>query len=262
MWARVFAQPVTKALILLLEVLNVVPLVEYRVARTALADASPIGVHIFANGTKVPSPLFRGLKAGFSETAALIAFQRRMCVNSANQLMLEWFSAFDAATVLKLLTGKWATMNLWEELVVRLYKFKKGPHALDAHGQITGGTMFSSEFALRVGAPTVVAVFEGIGVVGPAATVGTVAWTLQQLLDRADMVQTWPAKFVDQRRACQSLLEQAGARAFDDAATGWRLMLAAPVEIAVKPVLLTPPTNGFHSVSVRAMIASMRTKTE
>ena len=92
------------------------PLVEYRVARTALADASPIGVHILANGTKVPSPLFRGLKAGFSETAALIAFQRRMCVNSANQLMLEWFSAFDAATVLKLLTGKWATMNLWEEL--------------------------------------------------------------------------------------------------------------------------------------------------
>ena len=92
MWARVFAQPITKALILLLEALNVVPLVEYRVARAALADASPIGVHVFANGTKVPSPLFRGLKAGFSEAAALIAFQRRMCVNAANQLMLEWFS--------------------------------------------------------------------------------------------------------------------------------------------------------------------------
>ena len=83
MWARVFAQPVNKALTLALEALNVVPLVEYRVARTALADPSPIGVHILANGIKVPSPLFRGLKAGFSETAALIAFQRRMCVNTA-----------------------------------------------------------------------------------------------------------------------------------------------------------------------------------
>ena len=262
MWARVFAQPVNKALTLALEVLNVVPLVEYRVARTALADPSPIGVHILANGIKVPSPLFRGLKAGFSETAALIAFQRRMCVNTTNQLMLEWFSAFEAATVVKLMSGKWSSMDLWSDLVTRLYKFKKGPHSLDAHLHVTGVNMFSSEFALRVGSATIVLMFEGIGVTGPAATAGTVAWTLQQLLDRSDVVQTWPAKYGDQRRACQHLLEQAGARAFEDAGTVWRLMLAAPVEIAVKPALLTPTSNGFHSILVRVDSIIARTEVE
>ena len=43
MWARVFAQPVTVALFALLDALNVIPIVEYRLARLLLGDPSPIG---------------------------------------------------------------------------------------------------------------------------------------------------------------------------------------------------------------------------
>eukprot|EP00966_Prymnesium_polylepis_P294147 6793558-Prymnesium_polylepis.1 len=59
MWRRVFAQPQSKALFLLLDPLNVTPLVEYRVARVLLLDPSPIGIHVIAKGVKVPSLLFR-----------------------------------------------------------------------------------------------------------------------------------------------------------------------------------------------------------
>jgi hypothetical protein len=57
MWGRVFAQSQTKALCLLLDPLNVSPLVEYRIARTLLADPNPIGIHVVAKGVKVPSQL-------------------------------------------------------------------------------------------------------------------------------------------------------------------------------------------------------------
>ena len=73
MWARVFAQPQSKALFLRLERLNVAPLIECRVARVLLLDPSPIGVHVIARGVNVPSLLFRSIQAGFSQAAALLS---------------------------------------------------------------------------------------------------------------------------------------------------------------------------------------------
>eukprot|EP00966_Prymnesium_polylepis_P177887 4119456-Prymnesium_polylepis.1 len=63
MWGRVFAQQQSQALFLPLDQLNVTPLVEYRVACVLLLDPSPIGIHVVAKGVKVPSLLFRSLKA-------------------------------------------------------------------------------------------------------------------------------------------------------------------------------------------------------
>jgi hypothetical protein len=56
MWGRVFAQQQNKALFLLLDQLNVAPLVEYRVARLLLLDPSPIGIHVIANARVSRSP--------------------------------------------------------------------------------------------------------------------------------------------------------------------------------------------------------------
>jgi hypothetical protein len=88
MWGRVFAQPQSKALFLLMDPLNVTPLVEYRVARVLLLNPSPIGIHVIAKGVKVPSLLFRSIKAGFSQAAALLALQRTLCVDPTNTLRL------------------------------------------------------------------------------------------------------------------------------------------------------------------------------
>ena len=63
---------------LLLNPLNVSPSVDYRSARTLLAYLSPIGIHVVAKGVKVPSHLFRSIKAGFSQAAALLALQRNL----------------------------------------------------------------------------------------------------------------------------------------------------------------------------------------
>ena len=77
MWARVFAQPVTVALFALLDALNVIPIVEYRLARLLLGDPSPIGIHFIVNCTKVPNALFRSIKAAATSAATLQALQRK-----------------------------------------------------------------------------------------------------------------------------------------------------------------------------------------
>ena len=269
MWGRIFSQPQTKALFLLLDPLNVVPLVEYRVARVLLGDVSPIGVHVIAKGVKVPSTLFRSVKAGFSHAAALVALQRTLCVNATNTLMLDWFSAFDLSSLVKLVTGKWSIgpsspthFDVWGELVARLYVFQKGPHSL---GQITNPSptaFFSSEFALRVGSPILVSVWAFVGVTGAASLVGSVAWTLAELHARAAALACWPIAFAESQRACLRLLEQAGSRAFSDASIAWGLMLEAPVELSVKPTLLCPPSSGFHSILVRCDAIISRTDVE
>ena len=263
MWGRVFAQPQSKALFLLLDPLNVTPLVEYRVARVLLADVSPIGVHVIAKGVKVPSLLFRSIKAGFSQAAALLALQRTMCIDPTNTLRLDWFPAFDAASLTKLVAGKWwvgassaATVDLWGEFVGRLYVFQKGPYSLSMLNAFSPTGFFCDEFALRVGSPIITAVWAFIGVGGPATLVGSVAWTLQELHSRAEKVACWTQVFAETRLACQALLSQAGARAFSDAGVAWALMLEAPVELAVKPTLLTPPPTGFTPSSPGATRSS------
>ena len=269
MWGRVFAQAQSKALFLLLDPLNVTPLVEYRVARVLLADPSPIGIHVIAKGVKVPSLLFRSIKAGFSQAAALLALQRTMCVDPTNTLRLDWFPAFEASSLAKLTTGKLmvgassaATMDVWGEFVGRLYTFQKGPYSLSLLNAFSPAGFFSDEFALRVGSPIITAVWGFIGVTGPATLVGSVAWTLQELHERAEKVACWTQAFAATRQACQALLQQAGARAFADAGVAWTLMLEAPVELAVKPVLLCPPTNGFHSILARCDAIITRTEIE
>ena len=192
MWGRVFAQAQSKALFLLLDPLNVTPLVEYRVARVLLADPSPIGIHVVARGVKVPSLLFRSIKAGFSQAAALLALQRTMCVDPANTLRLDWFPAFEAASLVKLTAGKWqigaastTTLDLWGEFVQKLYKFQKGPYSLSLLNDFSPVGFFCDEFALRVGSPVIAAVWGFIGVGGPATLLGSVAWVLQELHSRA-----------------------------------------------------------------------------
>ena len=269
MWGRVFAQAQSRALFLLLDPLNVTPLVEYRVARVLLSDPSPIGIHVIAKGVKVPSQLFRSLKAGFSQAAALLALQRTMCVDPSNTLRLDWFPAFEATSMAKLITGKWVigpssstAMDVWGELVGKLYLFQKGPFSLSHLNAFSPTGFFSDEFALRVGSPIITAVWGFIGVAGPATLLGSVAWVLQELHQRAEKVACWTQAFADTRLACQALLQQAGARAFADAGVAWNLMLEAPVELAVKPVLLCPPTNGFHSILARCDAIVARTEVE
>ena len=126
-------------------------------ARVLLLDPSPIGIHVVAKGVKVPSVLFRSLKAGFSQAAALLALQRTLCVDPTNTLRLDWFPSFDAATLVKLTSGKWTVgsssataIDLWGELVSRLYKFQKGPYSLNLLSEFTPAAFFFNEFALRV----------------------------------------------------------------------------------------------------------------
>jgi hypothetical protein len=269
MWGRVFAQPQTKALCLLLDPLNVSPLVEYRIARTLLADPSPIGIHVVAKGIKVPSHLFRSIKAGFSQAAALLALQRVMCVDLTRTLRLDWFPSFEAAALSKLVAGKWqvgptssSSLDLWGELVSKLYIFQKGPHALSQLSSFTPVGLFSNEFALRVASPIITSVWGFIGVSGATTVEGSVAWTLNELHSRAEKIACWTPVFSESRRACKSLLNQAGARAFSDAGIAWSLMLEAPIELAVKPTLFCPPTNGFHSILARCDAILARTEIE
>ena len=214
-----FAQPATKALMLLLDPLNVSPLVQYRVNRVLLSDPSPLGIHSVAAGLKVPNALFRGMRAALSPAVSLVVLQRQMCIAAGNTLRTDWFGAFEEATVTKLVHGRWAvgetsanSINLWGELVSRLYCFVNGPHALDGVVMASAAAFFSSEFALRVGSPTIVSVWEVIGMRGPSTTVGSVAWVLDELHKRVLNVSNWPPPFAAQRRACLALLEQAGVR--------------------------------------------------
>ena len=108
-------------------------------ARVLLLDPSPIGIHVIAKGVKVPSLLFRSIKAGFSQAAALLALQRTLCVDSTNTLRMDWFPSFDATTLVKLTSGIWqigsssaTAIDLWGELVNRLYTFQNGPLSLEA----------------------------------------------------------------------------------------------------------------------------------
>ena len=270
MWARVCAQPNTQALMRELEPLHVSPLVEYTVARAALKAESPIGVHIVAKGQKVPLALFKSLRAGFTKPAAHSALQRTMCVSAtANTVMLDWYDSYEVSTVTKLLAGNWSvgptsltTLDPWGELVSRLYIHQKGHHSLVALGTLTALEFFSSEFALRVGSPILVKVFDFIGVSGSATTPGTVAWTLAEIYHRVEQVRCWPPTFASNVRACLHILESAGARAFADAGDAWKLMLEAPVETAVKPKLLTPLSSGFHAIIARVDIIIARTMVE
>ena len=81
-WGRILAKPETKALVTALEALNVVPLVEYRVARLLLSSPSALGIHVIAgtSWSKPPTQLFRAMTAAFGDKSTLLAVQRRMCV--------------------------------------------------------------------------------------------------------------------------------------------------------------------------------------
>ena len=211
MWGRVFAQAQSKALFQLLDPLNVTPLVEYRVARVLLSDPSPIGIHVISKGVKVPSLLFRNIKAGFSQAAALLALQRTMCVDSTNTLRLDWFPSLDAATLAKLIAGKWqigptsaSTLDLWGELVSRLYTFQKGPYSLSQLNAFSPTGFFCDEFALRIGSPIITAVWGFVGFTGPASLVGSVAWVLDELHTRAEKIGCWVQTFAETRQACVS----------------------------------------------------------
>jgi hypothetical protein len=239
------------------------------VARVLLSDPSPIGIHVIAKGVKVPSLLFRSIKAGFSQAAALLALQRTMCVDSTNTLRLDWFPSLDAATLAKLIAGKWqigptsaSTLDLWGELVSRLYTFQKGPYSLSQLNAFSPTGFFCDEFALRIGSPIITAVWGFVGFTGPASLVGSVAWVLDELHTRAEKIGCWVQTFAETRQACRALLAQAGARAFSDAGVAWSLMLEAPVELAAKPTLLCPPTNGFHSLLARCDAIIARAEVE
>ena len=216
MWARVFAQPVTVALFALLDALNVIPIVEYRLARLLLGDPSPIGIHFIVNGTKVPNALFRSIKAAATSAATLQALQRKMCVAAGNLLMLDWFSAFDSSSADKLYAGKWtigvsssSAIDPWTDYVSRLYAFQHGgPHVLQ-HLHIslpTPQSFFSNEFALRVGGPILVQVWETIGFASSATLVGSLAWVLSELQTRATAIAYWPGEFEGARQSCAHLL--------------------------------------------------------
>jgi hypothetical protein len=129
-----------------------------------LSSPSPLGIHVIAGSkwSKVPTALFTTMSAAFGDKATLLAVQRRMCVNSANVLMMDWFGAFNSASLGKLFSGKWVvdkpsstSFDLWADFVSPLYLLQKGSHSLNHVTLGSAQDFFSSEVALRLGRPYV-----------------------------------------------------------------------------------------------------------
>eukprot|EP00966_Prymnesium_polylepis_P318299 7351752-Prymnesium_polylepis.1 len=79
-----------------------------------------------------------GSSPGFSQAAALLALQESLYVDSTGALRRDWFPSFNAATLVKLTSGVWrigssshAAIDLWGELVSRLYTLRNGPLSRD-----------------------------------------------------------------------------------------------------------------------------------
>jgi hypothetical protein len=88
--------------------------------------------------------------------------QRHLCVDSTNTLRMEWFTAVNEATCIKLFNGQWAvgkssatSIDLWAEVAAPLLLKKRGNHFLDKLPRLEPEFFFASEFALRMGAPVI-----------------------------------------------------------------------------------------------------------
>jgi hypothetical protein len=107
-WARILQQPAVRALLAVLEPLNVTPLVEHRVVRVLLCDPAEIGMQIVTGKCKPMQTTLRQMGAACNKAAVLLTFQRSLCVEEGI-LMLTWYEAISEAAVQKLVLGKWNT---------------------------------------------------------------------------------------------------------------------------------------------------------
>ena len=107
-WAKILQQPAVRALLAVLEPLNVTPLVEHRVVRVLLCDPAAIGMQIVTGKCKPVQTTLRQMGAACNKAAVLLTFQRSLCVEDGI-LMLTWYEAISEFAVQKLVLGKWNT---------------------------------------------------------------------------------------------------------------------------------------------------------
>lgn len=252
-WAKVFALDPVRALVAAIEPLDVTPLVPYRAVRELLVQPNPLGV-LFLSGAKVNHPLFKRLTTCREPTNVSEAFRRRLCVDPAGRLRVEWFPLIAESLPTSLIKGTFATaeslsFNLWADLASPLIKANKGEHFVlnqpdnpDAAAAADPSAFFTSDFMLRHGSAIVTAAFAFIGVDGHAA--GSIASVLSTLREKAEEANSLPDTFATGRAAAIALLRRAGCRAFADFAARWRSMLLESPLRAARPTPFAPDGSG------------------
>jgi hypothetical protein len=255
-WARILQQPAVKALLAVLEPLNVTPLVEHRVVRVLLSDPAAIGMQIVTGKCKPVQTTLRQMGSACNKPAVLLTFQRSLCVEDGI-LMLTWYEAISEAAVQKLVLGRWSTaggvsttaadsIDWWGDFIQPLLLKKHGATFLSSLPPLaTPADFFSDERRLSLGTPVLLLFFDMIGMTGTA--VGSVASVLKSLRDTCDSVDNFPPRWLASATACRKLMVLAGVRFFHDAGLVWTQMLLGSTEHAVKPVLLAPPESGGHA---------------
>ena len=182
-WARVLTQPQVQAMIIKLEPLNVSPIVEYRVIRILLEDASAPGIQIATGKCKPAHKMLRVMGAACSPAAALLAVQRTLYVESGER-MLTWYEPVLQSAVMKLLRGNWDitggasaadgtslprtdTLDLWNDFA--------GPMLIKRHSiqflsalppLVKPGDFFTDERRKRLGTPVILEYFAINGMSG------------------------------------------------------------------------------------------------
>lgn len=163
-WARILQQPAVKALLAVLEPLNVTPLVEHRVVRVLLSDPAAIGMQIVTGKCKPVQTTLRQMGSACNKAAVLLTFQRSLCVEDGI-LMLTWYEAISETAVQKLVLGKWSTgggvsttaadsIDWWGGFIQPLLLKKHGATFLSSLPPLaTPADFFSDERRLRLGTP-------------------------------------------------------------------------------------------------------------
>ena len=261
-WARVFMLPAVSAMLALLEPLDVVPIVDYRVARVLLQSRAALGLQVVLNLRNPPNKTLRAMASACRPQVILEVFQRHLCVDAAGVLQQQWYESITLQDCIRIASGKWDVasaaasaameadaVDLWG-IAAPLLRKLNGNASLDRFGlhPPAGGpiSLFISEPRLRLASPIIVNMWEVIGYSGTA--VGSVSSVLRTLRDYCDKIDSIPDSYSSARSACRQLLMEAGARFFHDSGLNHRSALSTPPEQATKPALLAPPENGGHAI--------------
>ena len=234
-WEEILMQDDYKALVRILEPLNVQPLSFVKVAAAMMRAKSCIGL-AFLNGKTVPQPLFQVMAAARQPSVIQSVLNEVLAVDTHKVAHPEWASLTTAELSKKFIAGKaWEWEDLWRMVLPAIAK-RCGQAAVDRFAKARASSLPTDPERLELASELWASLYEAIGYKGREA--GSFRSFVHTIRENAKTIKIFPE--CPQKLALFEKLQKAANLVLDEAAVAYQLMLNTPLSVARRPITFCP----------------------